>query len=167
MSSAGDVSLRPNIAVLSQLKPKLGADIWMRVRLSAAAYCSYFNPLRRRRLFVSHVPRQRLATANAKIPSGNAANRLCWCTTSGWENRHVAATYAHADQIATLCKHNIKRDSPANVLARLISCPDSDLLAKQINQVKMEDMRIFVQEREEAQTPGARTLPSAASHAPA
>ncbi|TWW65453.1 Cytosolic 5'-nucleotidase 1A [Takifugu flavidus] len=55
----GDVSLRPNIAVLSQLKPKLGADIWMRVRLSAAANCSYFNPPRRRRPFVSHVCRQR------------------------------------------------------------------------------------------------------------
>lgn len=90
MSSAGDVSLRPNIASISQLKPKLGANIWMRVRLSAAAYCSYFNPPRRRRLFVSRVCRQRLATANAKMPSGNVANGLCLCTTSGRENRHVA-----------------------------------------------------------------------------
>lgn len=43
MSSASDASLWLSIAVLSQLKLKLGTDIWMHVRLSAAAYCSYFN----------------------------------------------------------------------------------------------------------------------------
>lgn len=44
MSSAGGVSLRPSIAVLSQLKLKLGTDIRVHVCLSAAAYCIYFNP---------------------------------------------------------------------------------------------------------------------------
>lgn len=44
MSSASDASLRLNSAVLSQLKPKLGTDIWMQVQLSAAAYCSYLIP---------------------------------------------------------------------------------------------------------------------------
>lgn len=77
--------------------------------------------------------------------------------TSWQKSRHVVTTYVHEDQISTLCKHTMKHDRRGNVLARMISCPDLDLLAKQINRAKMEDMRIFLQEKEEAETPGART----------